>query len=71
MTPLPKKKMSRSRSLKRKGSAKTRLPNLFPCSQCKKLILPHIACPYCGSYKSHSVVDLAIKSKTRIVKEGR
>ncbi|PJC68675.1 50S ribosomal protein L32, partial [candidate division WWE3 bacterium CG_4_8_14_3_um_filter_42_11] len=55
----------------RKGNLRTRLTNLSPCPQCKKLILPHTVCPYCGSYKSHSVVDLAIKSKTRIVKEGR
>jgi len=53
MTPLPKKKHTRSRSNKRKNAATNRLKleNLVRCPNCKKLKEPHHACPHCGFYK--------------------
>ncbi|MFH1863434.1 MAG: 50S ribosomal protein L32 [bacterium] len=51
MTPLPKKKHSRSRSGKRRGNKVLTLPNLISCSSCKKLRFSHRACPHCGHYK--------------------
>ncbi|PIU28609.1 50S ribosomal protein L32 [Candidatus Woesebacteria bacterium CG07_land_8_20_14_0_80_44_9] len=53
MTPLPKKKHTRSRSGKRRNAAtnKLKLANLTRCSNCKKLRMSHVACPSCGHYK--------------------
>ncbi|HLE48595.1 MAG TPA: 50S ribosomal protein L32 [Patescibacteria group bacterium] len=51
MTPLPKRRHTRSRSGKRRGNKRAILPQLTKCPSCKKLKLPHKACPYCGFYK--------------------
>ncbi|MCH7730456.1 50S ribosomal protein L32 [Patescibacteria group bacterium] len=51
MPPVPKKKHTRSRSDKRRKAKGLSLPNLSRCSNCKKLRLPHRACPHCGFYK--------------------
>ncbi|OGM11446.1 50S ribosomal protein L32 [Candidatus Woesebacteria bacterium RBG_16_34_12] len=51
MTPLPKKKHTKSRSGKRSGAKKGRLPTLTRCPSCKKLKPSHRACPHCGAYK--------------------
>ncbi|MEK7550496.1 MAG: 50S ribosomal protein L32 [Patescibacteria group bacterium] len=52
MTPLPKKKHTKSRTGKRRGGqAKMSLPNLSKCSNCGHLRQSHMACPECGHYK--------------------
>ncbi|PIZ46853.1 50S ribosomal protein L32 [Candidatus Woesebacteria bacterium CG_4_10_14_0_2_um_filter_39_14] len=53
MTPVPKKKHTRSRSnIRRNASFKLKLANLIRCPHCKKLMFPHRDCPSCGkSYK--------------------
>ncbi|MCK4588706.1 50S ribosomal protein L32 [Candidatus Woesebacteria bacterium] len=48
---VPKKKHTRSRSGKRRGPKKLKLPNLSPCPSCKKLRESHKACPHCGFYR--------------------
>ncbi|HAU65502.1 TPA: 50S ribosomal protein L32 [Candidatus Woesebacteria bacterium] len=51
MTPLPKRKHTRSRSnIRRGGQPKISLGNLVKCSNCGKLKESHRACPYCGLY---------------------
>ncbi|MBU0569193.1 50S ribosomal protein L32 [Patescibacteria group bacterium] len=55
MAPVPKKRMSRARSDRRRNSPARRgpsIPNLTPCASCKKLRESHIACPHCGFYKT-------------------
>jgi len=51
MPPVPKKKHTRSRSGIRRGPKGLKLPILSPCPSCKKLRVPHVACPHCGFYK--------------------
>ncbi|MBU2036255.1 50S ribosomal protein L32 [Patescibacteria group bacterium] len=51
MTPLPKKKHTRSRSATRKISQRLSLGSLVKCPNCSKLKWPHKACPSCGKYK--------------------
>lgn len=36
--------------------------SLTPCSNCKKMIRPHMACRYCGSYRGRTVVDIVGKT---------
>ncbi|MDD5043857.1 MAG: 50S ribosomal protein L32 [Patescibacteria group bacterium] len=38
--------------------------NLVACQQCKKEIIPHRVCPYCGTYAGRQVVKVAAKKKT-------
>ncbi|MBI4029234.1 MAG: 50S ribosomal protein L32 [Candidatus Blackburnbacteria bacterium] len=54
MTPLPKKKHTRSRTGKRRGHIKLSLPNLSTCPKCKKMKLPHVVCPHCGYHHKTS-----------------
>jgi len=50
MTPLPKKKHTRSRSNQRRNNAfKITLPGLVKCKNCGKLKYSHKTCPHCGA----------------------
>ena len=69
MPAVPKKKMSRTRSLKRKGSIKVSLPNLSVCPKCKKPKLPHVVCAHCGYYQDKKVLDKTAKTKTKVIRE--
>ena len=67
MAALPKKKMAKTRSRKRKGALRVKIPELVKCSNCSKKILPHIVCPYCGFYKGKEVIKKEAKTKvTRV-----
>ncbi|HEX6977388.1 MAG TPA: 50S ribosomal protein L32 [Patescibacteria group bacterium] len=48
MTPLPKKKHTRSRSNQRRNSVRLGLPTLVRCPNCGKFKLPHKECSNCG-----------------------
>jgi len=54
--PVPAKR--RSRSKKRRGWAHAAIQKhlLVACGQCKRMVNPHVACPFCGSYKGRAVV---------------
>ena len=56
---LPKRRWSTHRQGKKRSGQKIKLPGLISCPNCKKLILPHRVCVYCGQYKK----KLIIKSK--------
>ena len=48
---VPRNRHSNARkNNKRSHAAKTKA-NLIPCRNCKKKILSHHLCPYCGFYK--------------------
>lgn len=46
-------------------------PLFVKCQKCAKVILPHLACPYCGYYKGAEVIDVLKKmtKKERKAKE--
>ena len=47
---VPRNRHSNARKQKKRAHmAKTKV-NLMPCSNCKKKILSHRLCPYCGFY---------------------
>jgi large subunit ribosomal protein L32 len=54
---LPKHKVSKSKRDKRRTHQKIDGPNLSTCPECGEAILPHHACPNCGSYKGRTVTD--------------
>jgi len=53
---VPKKKMSRSRTRRRKANWKVSAPKTAACPQCGAARLPHRACPECGTYKGREVL---------------
>ncbi|NND84875.1 MAG: 50S ribosomal protein L32 [Acidimicrobiia bacterium] len=48
---VPKKKMSRSRTRRRKAVWKLERPRAASCPQCGAAKRPHRACPECGVYR--------------------
>lgn len=59
---LPGKRLSRSSKRRRAAHFAIHPQTLIECAKCKKKILPHRVCAYCGSYKGRDVVQK--KSKT-------
>jgi len=53
---VPKKKMSRSRTRRRKATWKVETPHTVACPQCNAQKLPHRACPSCGTYRGREVI---------------
>ncbi|MFQ5516136.1 MAG: 50S ribosomal protein L32 [Acidimicrobiia bacterium] len=53
---VPKKKMSRSRTRRRKAQWKLTPPITVICADCAAPHLPHRVCHECGSYKGREVI---------------
>ena len=54
---LPKRKTSKSKRDKRRTHKKHAAPNPTKCPECGEAMLPHHACPSCGSYKGRTVTE--------------
>ncbi|MFQ5967772.1 MAG: 50S ribosomal protein L32 [Acidimicrobiia bacterium] len=54
---VPKKKMSRSRTRRRKAGWKLRAPRLSVCPRCASPKRPHHACENCGTYRGREVLS--------------
>ncbi|HSR44550.1 MAG TPA: 50S ribosomal protein L32 [Acidimicrobiia bacterium] len=54
---VPKKKMSRSRTRRRKAQWKLNRTGASNCPQCHSPKLPHRACPNCGTYRGREIID--------------
>jgi large subunit ribosomal protein L32 len=56
---VPKQRQTRSRTRRRRGGHnKIQAKKLVVCTNCKKEILPHRACPYCGYYKGKKITGV-------------
>jgi len=53
---VPKKKMSRSRTRRRKAQWKVSSPTFATCGQCGAKHTPHRVCKQCGSYNGREVI---------------
>lgn len=53
---VPKKKMSRSRTRRRKAQWKVAAPTLATCSQCGSKHVPHRVCRVCGTYAGRETI---------------
>ncbi len=56
--PVPKRKLSRSRTRHRRSSWKTTVAPIATCGQCQSPKLQHTACPTCGTYNSRQVLSV-------------
>ncbi|HHC08485.1 MAG TPA: 50S ribosomal protein L32 [Actinobacteria bacterium] len=54
---VPKKKMSRSRTRRRKAGWKVRRPTLATCPRCGAMHVPHRVCRECGTYGGREVLE--------------
>ncbi|MCG6911543.1 MAG: 50S ribosomal protein L32 [Deltaproteobacteria bacterium] len=54
---VPKRKTSKSKRDKRRTHKKVTAPNPGTCPQCGEPVMPHHACPSCGSYKGRTVIE--------------
>ncbi len=57
MTPLPKRRNSHSRSLRRRSHDALMRTRLVECPSCHTVKLPHRVCPHCGSYNNEKVLE--------------
>jgi large subunit ribosomal protein L32 len=56
--PVPKKRMSKSKTRMRRAHDALRAPSLGPCPQCDELKEPHRVCPMCGHYRGIQIVQV-------------
>jgi large subunit ribosomal protein L32 len=65
MAPLPKRKLGKSRQGERRSHLHLEPKELMECPQCRQPMLPHRACPSCGTYDGRVVLDLETKIKKK------
>ncbi|MDD3487488.1 MAG: 50S ribosomal protein L32 [Candidatus Moranbacteria bacterium] len=58
---VPKQHHTKGRRDRRRVRFAIGSKGLVACSQCKKQVKPHEACPYCGFYKGKSAVSVKAK----------
>ena len=58
MTPLPKKKISRTRRGRRRAHHALKSRNLVQCSNCGESRLPHHVCDNCGFYQGREIIEV-------------
>jgi len=63
----PKRKHSKARRDKRRSAnSKMYSSSLSICSNCKKPVMPHRVCPFCGYYKGKPVIVVeTVKEKKK------
>ncbi len=63
MGALPKRKKSKSRAAQRLSHNALTPPALVECPQCHTAIMPHRACPTCGTYQGREVIKIKSPKK--------
>ncbi len=58
MGALPKRKYAKARQGKRRSHLHLTPLALVTCERCRSLILPHHACPTCGTYLGREVLEV-------------
>lgn len=63
--PLPKRRFSRARTLKKRTHKKVKTLILNVCPHCKQPKLPHRVCSVCGYYNGKQVVEIKEKEEKK------
>lgn len=58
MGPLPKRKLSRSRTRRRRAHDALTLKHLVVCESCGEYHISHQVCPKCGSYRGETIIEI-------------
>ncbi|MDR1080603.1 MAG: 50S ribosomal protein L32 [Deltaproteobacteria bacterium] len=67
---VPKRRLSKMKGRKRRTHYTAISPTLSKCPKCNELILPHHACPHCGTYRGRVIMTVRTK-KTRDEDSGK
>ncbi|MDI7276191.1 MAG: 50S ribosomal protein L32 [Anaerolineae bacterium] len=62
MGAVPKRKLSRGRTARRRSHMALQPMNLVPCPQCHEMHRPHHICPGCGMYRGRQVIPVKAKA---------
>jgi len=62
---VPKQKHTQGRRDRRRANIKIVAKKMVACSHCKKKIVQHVMCSYCGYYKGKKVKEIAIKKSKK------
>lgn len=54
--PVPKRKRSHARKHKRNANKGVKVKAFTSCTNCKEILMPHVACSNCGFYKGAKVL---------------
>ncbi len=72
---VPKRRHSHSRQGKRRANWKLKALNVAECPKCHEAILPHHACPVCGTYQGRQVIKIEEKKgkekKEKVKEKGK
>lgn len=63
MGALPKRRRSLARAGSKLAHNAVKAPSLVECPQCHTMIMPHRACPTCGTYQGRQVIEIKTKTK--------
>lgn len=63
--------MAKGKQLRRRSHLALSPKTLKACSNCKKMVVPHVVCKYCGSYKGRQVVNVLAKTLKKQEKKRR
>ena len=55
---VPKRRTSAAKRDKRRAHDALQAPHVIACPQCGEATQRHRACPHCGTYRGHKVVDV-------------
>ena len=58
---VPKFHLAKGRQKRRRSHLALRSKNLVSCSHCKRKIMPHVVCKFCGYYKGTEIVNVLAK----------
>lgn len=63
MPPLPKRKLSKGRTRRRRSHNALELVQLVKCPQCGALRRSHQVCHACGTYRGETVIEMKAEKK--------
>ena len=66
---VPKQHHTKGRRDRRRVRFEIDPKKLVTCSHCKKAVMQHMTCPYCGFYKGKEVVDMGKKKAKKKLKK--
>lgn len=58
-----KKRLTNTRSGKRRSHLALKKKNFAKCSKCGELVLAHQVCLICGTYKDNQIIDFTKRDK--------
>ena len=58
MPPLPKRKLSKARTGRRRSHWRLKVPQMETCSQCGAMVRPHHVCLACGTYRGKQAIEI-------------